>query len=98
MQYTMVKNLAVAAMECGRGVLLAKVDIRATYRNLAVHPDDHYLLGVVWDGVLYIDCMLPFGLRSVLKVINVVANTLEWMMRVSGVQNIWMTLPQLRVC
>ena len=42
----------------------------------------------MWDGALYIDCMLPFGLRSVPKVFNVVADTLEWMMRVSGVQKI----------
>ena len=88
MRYTTVENFAVAAMECGRGALLAKVDIRAAYRHVAVHPDDRYLLGVVWDGALYIDCMLPFGLRSAPKVFNVVADTLEWMMRVSGVQKI----------
>ena len=34
MRYTTVENLAVAAMECGRGALLAKVDIRAAYRHL----------------------------------------------------------------
>lgn len=85
MRYTTVENLAVAAMECA---LLAKVDIRAAYRYLAVHPDDRYLLGVVWEGALYIDCMLPFGLRSAPKVFNVVADTLEWMMRASGVQKI----------
>ena len=42
MRYTTVENLAVAAMECGRGALLAKVDIRALYRHVAIH---HYLLG-----------------------------------------------------
>ena len=30
-----------------------------------------------WDGKIYIDEMLPFGLRSVPKIFNSVANTLE---------------------
>lgn len=88
MQYTTVEKFARAATECGEGALLAKVDIRAAYRHIAVHPEDRYLLGVVWRDQLYLDCMLPFGLRSAPKVFNTVADVFEWMVRENGVRNI----------
>ena len=88
MRYTTVEKLALAAARCGRGALLAKVDIRAAYRHVPVHPDDRYLFGVVWRDQLYIDCMLPFGLRSAPKVFNAVADAFEWIVRAKGVQRI----------
>ena len=30
----------------GPGALMAKCDVEAAYRNIAVHPDDRYLLGM----------------------------------------------------
>ena len=45
-----------------------------------VHPDDQPLLGVLWDGRVYIVKMLPFGLRSAPIIFSVVADALQWIL------------------
>ena len=50
--------------QLGKGSLLAKMDIESAYRLVPVHPQDRILQAVEWDGQIYVDPMLPFGLRS----------------------------------
>lgn len=61
--------------------MLAKVDIRSAYRIISVHPEDRWLLGMLWEGALYIDSTLSFGLRSAPKIFNAVAEAVEWITR-----------------
>ena len=65
--------------------LLAKLDIKSTYRLVPVHPDDRSLLGIQWQGGTYMDDMLPFGLRSAQKIFTAVADALEWCVLQAGV-------------
>lgn len=51
LRYTTVDKVVRAAGCLGVGTLLAKLDIRSTYRLIPVHPDDHPLLGFQWQGV-----------------------------------------------
>ena len=60
-------------------------DIESAYRLIPVHPDDRPLLAVQWDGQLYVDPMLPFGLRSAPKIFNAVADALEWQLNQAGI-------------
>ena len=69
----------------GWGAYLAKVDIKNAYRIIPVHPEDRALLGMQWEGALYVDAALPFGLRSAPKIFTNVADALEWMLRERGV-------------
>ena len=69
----------------GHGALLAKVDIEAAYRLIPIHPHDRPLLAMRWDGQVYIDPMLPFGLRSAPKSFNVVADALCWHLHRLGI-------------
>ena len=62
----------------GRCFLLATVNVQKAYRNIPIHPADHFLLGMVWEGKLFIDTTLPFGLRSAPKVFTAVADAAEW--------------------
>ena len=73
----------------GAGALLAKVDVRNVYHNIPIHPDDIWLLGMVWDGALFIDTALPFGLRSAPKIFNAVADTVEWIVKEAGVSMVF---------
>ena len=57
--------------------MIAKVDVRSAYRNIPIHPDDRWLLGMMWDGALYIDAALPFGLRSAPKIFTAVADAAQ---------------------
>ena len=62
----------------GPGTLLAKIDIKSAFRLLPVHPADRHLLAMQWNHQIYIDMCLPFGLRSVPKLFNILADFLSW--------------------
>ena len=64
----------------GRGALMAKFDVEAAYRNIAVHPSDRFLLGMKWRNLYYVDLALPFGLRSAPFIFNSVAELVEWIL------------------
>ena len=65
--YTSVDRVAEVVAAFPPGALLAKIDIESAYRLVPVHPRDRPLQAVQWGGALYIDPMLPFGLRSALR-------------------------------
>ena len=44
----------------GRGALLAKLDIKSSFRFLLVHPADRHLLAMRWINQTYIDTCLPY--------------------------------------
>ena len=79
-----VKDASFILWRAGKGALMAKVDIRSAYRNVPVHPDDRWLMGMMWKGALYVDKSLPFGLRSALKIFTVVADTAQWVIQQEG--------------
>ena len=62
------------------GHVLAKFDVQGAFRTVPVHPDDKWLLGMQWEGKVYVDKVLPFGLRSAPKLYNAVANALLWIL------------------
>ena len=51
--------------------MLAKVDIKSAYRVVAVH-------GMRWEGALFVDTVLSFGLKSEPKLFTAVADAAEW--------------------
>ena len=88
LSYISVDQVADIATQYGRGALLAKVDIESAYRLIPVHPQDRPLQAVVWDSQIFIDPMLPFGLRSAPKIFNAVADALNWYFHQCGIPNI----------
>ena len=85
MQYASVDDAIHMIMQAGQGCQLAKIDIEHAYRNILVHTDDRPLLAMEWQNDLYIDTVLPFGLRSAPKIFSAVADALEWILRHYGV-------------
>ena len=69
--------------------LMAKIDIESAYRLILVHPENRFLLGVKWRDQIFIDPMLPFGLRLALKNFNAVADVLEWCLRADGICHVF---------
>ena len=74
MAYVSVDDAIREIITLGRGTLLAKIDIKSAFRLLPVHPADRHLLAMEWQGSLFIDTCLPFGLRSAPKLFNVMAD------------------------
>lgn len=83
--YTSVDAAVSRIVQLGAGSLLAKMDIQHAYRNIPVAPGDRQFLGLSWQGQIYIDKVLPFGLRSAPVIFSAVADALLWMMRQRGV-------------
>ena len=87
LSYASVDDAADTIIQLGRDTYLAKLDIKSAYRMVPVHPEDRWLLGMRWKDEVYIDMVLPFGLRSAPKVFNAIADALEWIMWRNGVEN-----------
>ena len=60
----------------GRCEVMTKFYVHRAFRTVPVHPHDRWLLGMCWEGKIYIDTVLPFGLRSVPAIYNAVAEAL----------------------
>jgi hypothetical protein len=43
---------------------LTKIDVKAAFRCVPVHPSDRWLLCMKWCNSFYADLALPFGLKS----------------------------------
>ena len=68
LQYVSIEDIVNKIEKMGRGALLAKVDLKEAYRMVSVHPQDRPLLGVEWEGRVYVNTALPFGLWSAPKI------------------------------
>ena len=86
LSYVGVEEAAQEVATVGRGALLAKVDVKSAYRNIPIHPHDRWLLGMQWDGALYIDTALPFGLRSAPIIFTAIADAVQWILQQEGVR------------
>ena len=69
----------------GRATILIKMDLESAYRQVLVHPDDHPLLGISWNGQMYVDRTLPFCLRSAP---SAVADMMAWALQQAGIEHL----------
>ncbi len=83
--YSRVRDAVDQILRMGKGCYLAKIDIDSAFRNIPVHPHDRHLLGMIWSNALYIDTVLPFGLRSAPKIFNAIASGFQWIAKKRGV-------------
>ena len=72
-EHSSLTYISVDEAAAGPGTQLAKLDISEAYRIVPVHPCHSVLLGMEWHQNCYLDCCLPFGLRSAPKLFNAVA-------------------------
>ena len=59
---------------------MAKLDIKEAYRIVPIYPEDHQFLGVHWQGQVFVDCQLPFGLASAPAIFSAIGEVLEWIL------------------
>ena len=88
LSYTKLDEIVESIWKLGPGTQLAKIDIKNAYRIIPVHPSDRHLLAMEWKGLIYVDTVLPFGLRSAPKIFNSVADALEFILKRCGVKEV----------
>ena len=74
LSYTSVDVIASKVLALAQGAMLAKMDIKQTYRIIPTHPEDRLLLGMRWNKQVLVDKALPFGLRSAPLIFSAVAD------------------------
>jgi len=63
-RYARFQDAVRAVRRFGRNCLMAKVDWKSAFRQIAVNADDWPLLGLHWRDQWFFRLVLPFGLRS----------------------------------
>ena len=63
-----------------KGAMMAKVDLKSTFKMVPILASEWELVGVYWQGQYYIDTCLPFGLRSAPSIFNNIASALHWIL------------------
>jgi len=84
--YPTVDSLLDIVRSKGPGCLLFKRDLRRAYRQIPVDPGDIHLLGYVWEHGIYIDRVLPFGLRSAAFICQRVTTALRHIAKLQDVE------------
>lgn len=55
LHYASIDDVIQLIQQLGKNTKLVKVDIKDAYRIIPVHPADYDLLGITWEGKLYLD-------------------------------------------
>ena len=87
--YISTDVIANTVLRLVQGSQMAKADVQEAFRNIPVSPSDRLLLAMQWRGDLFLDKVLPFGLRSAPIIFTAVADALEWVIRHQGAHNIF---------
>lgn len=95
LSYISIDEVVKCIISQGQGAMLAKIDVKQAYRNIPVHPEDRPLLGMAWRGKVYLDKVLPFGLRSAPLIFSAIADALQWIIQAQGVEFLFHYLDDL---
>ena len=64
MEYISFDEAIALVAASGKGSTLIKHDLAEAFRHIPVASQDHWLLGFFWNGQYWLDCFLPFGVRT----------------------------------
>ena len=86
LSYISINHLSTLVVSEGRNSFMVKADIKEAYRMVPVHPEDQHLLGKQWGNFIFIDKVLPFGLRSAPEIFSALADAIQWILCSKGVK------------
>ena len=77
-QYSTVGDAISHIKDVGANAHLAKTDIKSAFRIVPIHPDDHHLLGMRWNGMFYYDTTLPMGCSMSCAIFESFSTAIQW--------------------
>ena len=86
LSYPSIDDAVDFVVSMGRYTQLVKIDLKSAYRILPIHPADRVLLGISWEGQVYLDGCLPCGLRSAPKIFTAFSDAVAWTLFSRGVR------------
>jgi hypothetical protein len=80
LEYSTVDQAIALVAAQGPGATLIKRDLQDAFRHIPIAPQDVWLLGFCWEGSYWVDCFLPFGLRTAPYIFDLFAKALHWIL------------------
>lgn len=80
-QYTSFDKVLDTVASLGKNALLAKMDVKAAFRLLILHPDDFELFGFKFKNNFFFDKCLPMGCSAACALFEKFATFIEWGVR-----------------
>jgi len=78
--YQTIDDAIALVSKAGRDAVMRKRDFKDAFRTIPISPLDYWLFLFEWDGTLYVDIFLPFGLRTSPFIYNLFAEGFHWIM------------------
>src|SRR5213075_373000 len=78
--YQTIDDAITLISRSGRDATLRKRDFKDAFRAIPLSPLDYWLFYFEWNGALYVDIFLPFGLRTSPFLFNLFAEGFHWIM------------------
>ncbi len=79
--YVTVDMVIQQITKSGQAALLANIDVQRAYRNIPIHLQDRPLVGMQFEGRVFLDTTLPFEIRSAQKLFKAASDALVWRAR-----------------
>ena len=73
-------KLSILCSVFGKGAILVKRDLADAFRHIPIAISNYWLPGFYWDNSYWIDCFLPFGLRTAPFIFDLFAKGLHWIL------------------
>jgi hypothetical protein len=80
LEYATVDQAIALVAAQGPGAILIKRDLQDAFRHIPIAPQDLWLLGFCWEDTYWVDCFLPFGLRTAPYIFDLFAKALHWIL------------------
>jgi hypothetical protein len=80
LEYSTVDQAIALVAAQGPGATLIKRDLQDAFRHIPIAPQDLWLLGFCWEDIYWVDCFLPFGLRTAPYIFDLFAKALHWIL------------------
>jgi hypothetical protein len=88
-EYLAFTTVCKQVVMMGRGCLLSKFDINEAFKYIRVRTDQHYCLGMRFNGLYYYERCLPFGLKSAPALFELFATAINQFIQKAGVVYIY---------
>ena len=81
-EYETLDHCVSIVAKIGVGCVMAKSDVENAFRILKVNKDDYRFTGFTFDGKIYWDKNLPFGLSISCQVFEELSKAIQWILKV----------------
>ena len=81
LKYALFNEALAQVQKAGPGAIMVKRDLADAFRHIPIHPSDWWLFRFKWQGSVFQERFLPFGLWTAPRIFNYFAEGLHWILQ-----------------